>query len=417
MDRITRRAFGLRAGTLLGGPYVGGLLGAEPPAGRERLPVAAVVTEYRRDSHADVIVGKLLEGFDQAGGAGPALRLAALYTDQVPENDLSRDLAKKHNFRIARTIEEAITLGGDRVAVAGVLSIAEHGDYPYTQDTRQRMYPRRKFFDAVVEVFHKYEKVIPIFNDKHLAYSWADAEHMAETARALGIPFLAGSSLPLAWRAPEVKLPLGCELTEALAVGFGGLESYGFHTLETLQCMVERRWGGETGVASVQAVTGDAIAEALRERRWSQDLLDAAVATTPVPRGGRPKELGKNAMFFLLEYCDGFKAAVAMSTGQATHFAFAGRLKGEERPAAAWFRTHERRPYGHFAHLLRAIEHTVHTGKAAYPAERTLLTTGVLDAVMRSAAQKNRLVKTPELAIRYQPVEWPFAPGAPPGEK
>lgn len=414
MNRLTRRQFGLQTGLLLS---TGMTAAAAQPARRERLPVAAIVTEYRPNSHADVIVGKILEGFNQDGGPGPALRLEALFTDQVPKTDLSRDLAKKHNFRIARTIEEALTVGGNKIAVAGVLSIGEHGDYPYTKETRQHMYPRRRFFDAIVDVFRKYNRVVPVFNDKHLAYAWRDAKHMYDTASDMSIPFLAGSSLPVAWRSPGLTLPMRCELTGALALGYGGLESYGFHALETLQCMVERRRGGETGVASVQAVSGEGIAVALKERRWSRELLDAAAATTPTPPRGRPKELAKNATFFLIEYRDGLRAAVAMGTGLAVQFAFAGQMKGEARPAATWFRLQEGRPYGHFAHLLRAIEHTIHTGKPAYPVERTLLTTGVLDALMHSAAERNRVVKTPELDIRYQPADWGFAAGTPAGEK
>src|SRR5688572_18052457 len=135
MNQLTRRGFGLHAGGLLAAGWASAGFAAAPPY--KRLPVAAVVTEYRRNSHADVIVGKILEGFRQDGGPGPALRLAALYTDQVPKADLSRDLAKKHGFLIARSIEEAITLGGDKVAVEGVLSIGEHGTYPYTADTKQ----------------------------------------------------------------------------------------------------------------------------------------------------------------------------------------------------------------------------------------------------------------------------------------
>ena len=102
---------------------------------RQKLPVAAIVTEFRKNSHADVIVTKLLEGWDHDGGDGPALRLAGLYTDQVAKNDLSRELARKHGFPIFDSIEEAITLKTGRVQVAGVLSIGEHGDYPYTPDT------------------------------------------------------------------------------------------------------------------------------------------------------------------------------------------------------------------------------------------------------------------------------------------
>src|SRR5436190_15213193 len=180
---ITRREFGLLAG---GWGSVG--FAAAPPRRHEPLPVAAVVTEYRRNSHADVLVGKILDGFDQAGGPGPALRLAALYTDQVPKNDLSRDLAKKHRFRIAGSIEEAITLGTGKVAVAGVLSIGEHGNYPYTTDTRQHMYPRRRFFDAIVETFVKCGQVVPVYSDKHLSYRWDDAKHMVDTAKAMRFP-------------------------------------------------------------------------------------------------------------------------------------------------------------------------------------------------------------------------------------
>src|SRR5437588_4511641 len=91
---------------------------------------AAVVTEYRHNSHADVIVGKVLQGYDQRGGPGPNLKLVSLYVDQFPEGDLSRGLAKKHGFTIYDTIEGALTLGGDRLAVDAVLCIGEHGKYP-----------------------------------------------------------------------------------------------------------------------------------------------------------------------------------------------------------------------------------------------------------------------------------------------
>ena len=126
---ITRRTALQSLGALAAGP----LLGAK----RESLPVAAIVTEYRRNSHADVIIGKILEGWRQDGGAGPALRVASIFTDQVPAADMSRTLAKKHGVPIVKTIEEAITLGTGKVQIAGVLSIGEHGKYPYTPERKQ----------------------------------------------------------------------------------------------------------------------------------------------------------------------------------------------------------------------------------------------------------------------------------------
>src|SRR3712207_157263 len=114
--------------------------------------VAALVTEYRRWSHADVIVGKILEGYDHQGGPGPNLRVVSMYADQFPENDLSRALAKKHRFTFHDTIAGALTLGGRTLAVDGVLSIAEHGKYP-SNAKGQLLYPRRRFFEETAKVF------------------------------------------------------------------------------------------------------------------------------------------------------------------------------------------------------------------------------------------------------------------------
>ncbi len=375
----------------------------------EDLPVAAVVTEYRDTSHADVIVGKILNGFDQRGGPGPALKLVGIYTDQVPASDLSRALAEKYRFRIARSIDEALTLGSDRLQVAGVLSIGEHGDYPATPDTGQTTYPRRRFFDEIVACFRRVGQSVPVFNDKHLSYRWSDAKSMVETARQMRFPLMAGSSLPVAWRRPALTLPIGCEIESALAIGYGGHEAYGFHALETLQCLVERRAGGETGVRAIEVLQGDAIAAALATGGWSEELFAAALKTTPGSPAPDLQRLDKSAAFFQIEYRDGLKATVAMANGLVGQFAFAARLKGQTNPVASWFELEEGKPFGHFGYLIRAIDQMIHTGRPAYPVERTLLTTGILDAVMHSLAEQGRRRETPELDVRYEPTEWPFA--------
>lgn len=377
---------------------------------RKKRRVAAVVTEYRTNSHADVIVGKILEGWRQDGGPGPDLELVSLYTDQVRDGDLSRGLARKHGFHIAKTIDEAVTLGGDELAVDGVLSIGEHGQYPYTEDTKQHMYPRRRFFDEIVAAMRRCGQFAPIFNDKHLSYRWDDAHHMYQTAQRLHIPVMAGSSVPVAWRFPPLELPRASKITEAMAVGYGGLEAYGFHALEALQCMVERRNGGETGVTAVTAFQGDAIWAAEKKGLWSRDLLESALGTFGLTADKLEERLRPdNSALFRIEYRDGLNATLAMLSGVATQFAFACRVAGQPKPLSSWFRLEEEQPYGHFAWLLRAIEHMLHTGQPAYPVERTLLTTGILDRAMHSLHQKGARLESPELGVRYEPASWSFA--------
>jgi hypothetical protein len=377
--------------------------------------VAAVVTEYRKNSHADVIVGKILEGYNHDGGDGPNLKLVSMYVDQFPDKDLSRDLAKKHGFKIYETIEGALTLGGKELAVDGVLCIGEHGKYP-TNDRGQILYPRRKFFEGVIDVFAKSKRSVPVFNDKHLSATWEDAKWMYDKAKEHFVPFLAGSSIPVAWRRPQLKLPKVCEPKEAVVVGYGPFEGYGFHALEGLQCMVERRKGGETGVKAVQCVVGDDMWKTQDDGKWTPQLLHAALAMVPSHAHGDYRAMtakDKDAGVMLIEYRDGFKAAVAMLNGwlyegDGGAICFATQLP-DEKPTACQFYLQQPEPFAHFAYLVRAIESTIQTGHAAYPVERTLLTTGILDSIMISRSDKNRRVETPHLDITYKPADWPFA--------
>jgi hypothetical protein len=378
--------------------------------------VAAVVTEYRRHSHADVIVGKMLEGFLYDGKDGPNLEVVSMFTDQVPAGDMSRDLAKKYGFTIYDSIADAVTRGGKELAVDGVVCVGEHGKYP-TNERGQILYPRRRFFEAVTDVFAKSKKAVPVFNDKHLAATWADAKWMYDRSRELFVPFLAGSSVPVTWRRPELKLPKGSELVEAVQIGYGPFEGYGFHALEGLQCLAERRKGGETGVKSVQCVQGEEMWKTMDAGAWSKELLEAAMALVPAHAKGDYRDLTaktKDAGVFLIEYRDGFRAAVAMLNGWVYEgdggaFVFAGKLKGQDKPVACHFYLQQPDPFAHFIYQVKAIDSLIQTSHAPYPVERTLLTTGILDAVMVSRTEKNRKVDTPHLNIAYQPTEHPFA--------
>ena len=382
-------------------------MNAQPPKS-----IAAVITHWRKNSHADVLLSRIVDPEAWGHSTPFNLKLAAVYADQFPQNDLCRATCKRHGIPIYSKVAEAIGLGTREVAVDGVIIIGEHGEYALNS-LGQRLYPRRRLFDEVVHAFRLLGKRVPVFSDKHLSYDWLFARWMYDLARHEGIPLMAGSSVPVAWRVPALSVPMGSELTEAFGLGYGAIEDYGFHALEGLQCMTERRAGGETGVVAVRCVTGRRIWDGEEARLWSRDLLDAIATArqSVLPDRGPIGPLPSDALF-LIEYRDGLKAAVGMFDSAGPCFAYAGRRRGVETPDATVFALEDDRPYGHFGHLLRAIERMIVTGRPSYPVERTLLTGGILSALMQSRAEGGTRILTPQLAeLAYQPADWPYAVG------
>ncbi len=226
-------------------------------AARKRIAILA--TEVRKHSHAQHFIDRYVEGYGWEGRHyHPRVDLVSLYVDQFPEGDLSRDRERRHQTRIYPTIMEALTCGTAQLAVDGVLIIGEHGKYP-RNEKGQTLYPRYRFFNETVKTFLATGRAVPVFNDKHLSTAWQECVAMVQTARRMQFPFMAGSSLPVTWRIPQMDFPLNIPLAESVCVGYGGVDSYDFHGLETAQCMSERRLGGEVGIESVQALRGAAV--------------------------------------------------------------------------------------------------------------------------------------------------------------
>ena len=369
--------------------------------------VAAILTTYFPNSHADVIATKYMKGYPTDEDLQvPRVELVSIYLDQIDSRDIGVGLAEEHNVPIYPSIRQALTLGESELAVDGVLLIGEHGDYPHNE-FEQHMYPRRYMFEQICGVFASSGRSVPVFNDKHLAYNWDDAIWMYERAKELNVPFMAGSSLPLGWRQPFLEHDLDTPLDSAVGIGYGGVESYGFHALETLQCMIERRKGGESGVVAVQCLEGDAVWDAAENGEWPMTLAEAACSQIKNRPDTSIVEGCPSPTAFLIEHTDGFKSTVLMLNGYVTDFAYAG-LIGEEIQATEFY-LQNGVPFSHFSYLSLNIEEMFLTGVPQYPAERTLLTTGVLDSIMHSRHQGHIRLETPHLEnIKYQSFDKPL---------
>ena len=375
-----------------------------------RKKIAAVITEYRVPAHADVIVGKFIKGFPTDDGLiEPQVDIVSMYLDQIPDNDIGLQVSKEYDIPIYQSISAALCLGGSELAVDGVLSIGEHGSYAYNEKD-QHMYPRRFFFEQICGVFSTSGRSVPVFSDKHLSYNWRDSKWMYDRAQQLGVPFMAGSSIPLGWRDPWLEHELDAPIEDALVLSFGGIESYGYHGLEALQCMIERRSGGEAGLAAVQCLEGEAVWRAGADGLWSRELAEAAAAAGETASGSM-EESCDNPAAFLLEFRDGFKATLLQLNGYAKEWSYAARV--DDQILATGLRTHGP-PYPHFSYLGLNIEAMFLSGEPQYPVERTLLVSGALDALMDSRHRGHIRLETPHLDVAYRSYEtMPIRPTGP----
>ena len=409
---LTRREF---LGTTSAAIAVVGLPKDSAAATAKRKRIAIISTVWTYQSHTQHIGDRFLVGYPHQGAwHKPEMDVVAAYVDQKPAGDLSGERARSFGFKVYPTITEALCCGGDKLAVDAVLIIGEHGNYP-TNEKGQILYPRYDFFKHCVAVFERDRRAVPVYNDKHLSYSFAKAKEMVADSKRLGFPMLAGSSLPVTWRLPELELPLDCHIEDALMVGVGGSDPMDYHALEAMQCMVERRHGGETGIKSVQLIEGDAVWKAGEEGRWSKALLSAALSRSDLLLGktledARPQDLVGSGVLpkivphpaaYFIERRDGLHTTLLMLNGAVADYTFACRLNGSEEILSTQFFLTPTPNVTYSAPLGSKIEEMFATGHAPYPVERTLIVCGILESCLDSKVRGHEQLATPHLDVTY----------------
>jgi len=383
-------------------------------AAERRIRVAAIYTVLRHRSHAQNILENFLQPYLFNGKVvDPGMDVVSFFADQRdPEGDRTDEIARTFKIPVHTTIRGALTLGGKSLACDAVLLIGEHGNYPVNK-LGQMEYPRKRFFDEIVAVLREVKRPVPVFNDKHLSYRWDWSKEMYDTAKEHKIPLMAGSSVPLGQRIPATELPAKAEIEDVVAVHGGNLESYDFHAFELLQTLIESRKGGESGIASVEFLTGDAMWKAADAGRWSLPLAREAMAAE---FGDKPVDLRKPIgnekaaapHVVLLAYKDGLKGTILKVGQNSNRWNAAVKLKNAAAPRRMRIFNG---PWGNrnlFMALSHAIQHFFRTGVSPYPVERTLFASGVVDAAMHSAAD-GKPVATPHLGMRYAATDFqPF---------
>lgn len=265
-----------------------------------------------------------------------------------------------------------------------------------------------------------------MFNDKHLSWNFDWAKEMVDTAKEMKIPYLAGSSLPVTWRMPAIDLPYNSQPDEVVGVIYGKTDIYDFHGLEMIQSLVERRQGGETGVKAVQAFRGDSVwkrfaAGSWAEGGWDKKLFEACLSRSQTleqpdsfshryPTDEQIRQFVKDPIAYRIEYADGLKATLLLMNGLVTDFTVAVKFRDKREPISTLFYLPPVPNVTYSASLMSKAEQLFTTGKAPYPVERTLLTSGLVSACLQSLGTGEKRLETDHLAVRYTaPKESQFA--------
>ncbi|MCU1262204.1 MAG: hypothetical protein JWO80_5089 [Bryobacterales bacterium] len=386
----------------------------------KRPQIAVLANTYKFHLHTQHIIDRILDGYGFGGVFRHSpLQVVSIFVEQRGEGDLVPERAKRYPaMKVCSSVAEALTRGTGKLAVDGVVYIGEQGDYP-RNEKGQTEYPRYQFFQKTVEVFKASGRTVPYFNDKHLSWKWEWAKEMYDTSRQMGFPLMAGSSLPVTWRMPQVEMPSGASVQEAICIAFGGVDSYDVHALETVQCMVERRNGGESGVEWLQAYRGDNFWKAHEQGVWSNALFKAALCrsetlksaredfTSVFPTVPQMKSLVRDPVAYQYMHKDGLRCTIMLLNGLVQDFTFAAQLKGQPKPFSTMMYLSKVAEAAtiesYFNPLVHFIEQFMQTGKEPYPVERALLCTGLTCAGVDSLFQGQQRLRTPQLAISYQP--------------
>lgn len=373
------------------------------------MKIAVVATVWFPLSHADVVVTRWVEPFvtdDQYGWSPPSSRIVSVYLEQRPDNDIGMEFCAAKGLPVFDSVAGALTMGGDELAVDAVLLIGEHGDYP-RNEFGQKLYPRKRLFDEITAVFRSCGKSVPVFNDKHFSWDFAESTEMLATAAAMGFPLYGGSSLTHCPSEPASPIAAGEAIgDEAMALFHGDPDAYGYHSIEFLQSFLEKRAGGELGIAKARAWEGRAVKEAVAANEISPDLFRSLLL-----RHGYPDFDGlldyvltraENPVAFQFEHVGGLKVTHLLLPKFVSEWVVGWRsADGGIQTARLLAGAGATAFFSNFAQLNARVDEFFRTGVPPTPPLRTHLTLGALQAALQALRLKGGWLSTPQLNVQY----------------
>lgn len=150
-----------------------------------------------------------------------------------------------------------------------------------------------------------------------------------------------GTALPYAPRLPEVEIRKNVPMKEALVVVQGSFPVAELNGVECLLPLIERRKGGEAGIARIFRMAGEHLWQMGRSQRWPVELLGPALSRSDSPQGGSVTDgrtqdlvgkalvhdLATNPRGWILEHKDGFRSTILVLDGVVADINFALQME------------------------------------------------------------------------------------------
>jgi len=358
--------------------------------------IAFVLESFALQTPGQQLLDRFLTGYPRDGAFHRLENCrVSTYVASPADNPELAQRERDFGLRVHREIHQAIA-GADGVVVAWQGSSAEAKD------------------ELLKETLQRVDRGTRCFVHGALSASLAGAHEIERLAASRRAALLAGTPLGVTWRLPQVEIPKGTPLKEALVVVQGKSPAAEFEGLETLLPLIERRPRGESGIRKVQLLRGNDLWKAGEAGQWSWPLLAAALSRSDSPQGdpvmdGRTQDLAglglvpklaREPRGWIMEHEDGMRSTILVLDGVVADYNFAVRTADGRMISAQIYRPPAPGEH-HFTRLAEVIEGFFRTGRRPWPLERSVLIAGILDFFRNRAEQTTASIETPHLKIPY----------------